>query len=320
MLKATALNLYGLKVIDFHSHFPVQRTGSGGWRQRLVEQYGEEKAKVILENSQRYRGEWRRMWGFDPPETEVHSDEEQAERWAADIEAKGVERVNFVTGGGNDRLAEVVAMHPDRFTGFAHHDPFSEGADRELERAVEELGLRGYKMIASSQTRPVDDRALYPLWEAADRLRVPVLMHFGVLGGGGGPPRDLRNMNPLTLWEVASSFPTLNFVVPHFGACYLRELLQLCWACPNVLIDSSGSNQWMRWMPYQLTMKDLIRKTMETVGPERLVFGTDSSYFPRGFSVEYLRQQLMACYSIGLERGSVEKIFHGNAARLLGLA
>ncbi|MCK4399657.1 amidohydrolase family protein, partial [Candidatus Bathyarchaeota archaeon] len=110
------------------------------------------------------------------------------------------------------------------------------------------------------------------------------------------------------------------FVVPHFGACYLRELLQLCWACPNVLIDSSGSNQWMRWMPYQLTMKDLIRKTMETVGPERLVFGTDSSYFPRGFSVEYLRQQLMACHSIGLERGSIEKIFHGNAARLLGLA
>lgn len=314
------MNLYGLKVIDFHSHFPVRRTGSGGWRQRIVEQYGEEKADVIMENSRRYRDEWRRMWGFDPPETETYSDEEKADRWAADLEAKGVERVNFVTGGGNDRLAGLVSMHPDRFTGFAHHDPFSEDADRELIRAVEELGLRGYKMIASSQTRPVDDRALYPLWEAADRLGVPVLIHFGVLGGGGGPPRNLRNMNPLTLWEVASSFPTLSFVVPHFGACYWRELLQLCWACPNVLIDSSGSNQWMRWMPYRLTMEDLMGKVMETVGPDRLLFGTDSSYFPRGFSVEYLRQQLMACRSMGLDEGSIGKIFHGNAERLLGLA
>ncbi|MBN2335823.1 amidohydrolase family protein, partial [Candidatus Bathyarchaeota archaeon] len=208
------MNLYGLKVIDFHSHFPIQRRGGNTWRQRLVDQFGEERAQVILENSQRYRGEWRRMWGFDPPEEEVHSEEVQADRWAADLESKGLERVNFVTGGGNDKLAEIVATHPDRFTGFAHHDPFSEGAPQELERAVKELGLRGYKMIASSQTRPVDDKALYPLWEEAERLKVPVLMHFGVLGGGGGPPRDLRNMNPLTLWEAASSFPTLSFVVP----------------------------------------------------------------------------------------------------------
>ncbi len=33
------MNLYGLKVIDFHSHFPIRREGRRrGWRQRLVEQ------------------------------------------------------------------------------------------------------------------------------------------------------------------------------------------------------------------------------------------------------------------------------------------
>jgi predicted TIM-barrel fold metal-dependent hydrolase len=86
-----------------------------------------------------------------------------------------------------------------------------------------------------------------------------------------------------------------------------------------VLIDTSGSNQWMRWMPYKLTLEDLFRKAIETVGPDRIVFGTDSSYFPRGFAAEYLREQVQACRSIGLEQGTVEKIFHGNAARLLGL-
>lgn len=314
------MNLYGLKVIDFHSHFPRQSTGrSASWRARMVERYGERRTDIILENSRRYRDEWRKMWAFDESETSVHTDEEQAERWVADMDAKGLSRVNFVMGGGNDNLSKIVSWHPDRFTGLAHHSVWDEGAAEELERAVKELGLKGFKMIASSQQRPIDDKAAYPVWEMAENLEVPVLIHFGVLGGGGGPAYDLRNMNPLTLWKVCSDFPTLKFVIPHFGACYWRELLQLCWQCPSVHVDTSGSNQWMRWMPDELTMKDLFRKSMETIGPERLIFATDSSWFPRGFSVEYLREQLRVCYDMGLDEESIGKIFYGNAARLLKL-
>jgi hypothetical protein len=259
------------------------------------------------------------MWGFEYPEETVHSDGEQAERWIKDLKTKGVSHVNFVTAGGNDNLAEIISLHPDEFSGFAHHDPWMEGAPEELERAVKDLGLSGYKMIASSQHLPVDDKRLYPLWEKVEELEVPVIIHFGVLGGGGGPARDLRNMNPLTLWEIASDFPTIPFIIPHFGACYIRELLQLCWSCPNIMIDTSGSNQWMRWMPYQLNLEDLFRKAIETVGADRLIFGTDSSYFPRGFSEPYLREQLKACYGIGMNREDIEKIFHKNAERLLKL-
>jgi hypothetical protein len=75
----------------------------------------------------------------------------------------------------------------------------------------------------------------------------------------------------------------------------------------------------MRWMPDDLTMKDLFRKSMETIGAERLIFATDSSWFPRGFSVEYLREQLRVCYDMGLDEESIRKIFYGNAARLLKL-
>jgi len=148
---------------------------------------------------------------------------------------------------------------------------------------------------------------------------VPVVIHFGILGGGGGPPYNLRNMDPLSLWEVAKMFPRLNFVIPHFGSSYLRELLQLCWSCPNVLIDTSGSNQWMRWMPYELDLEKLFRRVVESVGPDRIVFATDSSYFPRGFSEPYLVEQLKTCRAIGLDDESIEKIFYGNAARLLKL-
>jgi hypothetical protein len=85
------------------------------------------------------------------------------------------------------------------------------------------------------------------------------------------------------------------------------------------MIDTSGSNQWTRWMPYQLDLEDLFRKAIETIGPDRLIFGTDSSYFPRGFSEPYLREQLKACYGIGLNQEDIEKIFHKNAERLLKL-
>lgn len=72
-------------------------------------------------------------------------------------------------------------------------------------------------------------------------------------------------------------------------------------------------------MPYDLDLKLLFRKAIETIGPERLIFGTDSSYFPRGFSVEYLREQLKTCYELGLSEESIQRIFHENAAELLKL-
>jgi predicted TIM-barrel fold metal-dependent hydrolase len=311
---------HGLKILDFHAHFPIQHSPSrASYSQTLIQKYGERKATIIIENSAKYRDEWRLKWGFDSPETSSHTDKEQAERWVADIDRKGVSRVNFVMGGGNDNLAGIVKMHPDRFTGFAHHDIFSSNSAEELERAVKVLGLSGFKMIASALDRPIDDKAAYPLWEMAEKLEVPVLIHFGVLGGGGGPARDLRNLNPLSLWNVAASFPALMFVIPHFGACYFRELLQLCWACPNVMIDTSGSNQWMAWMPYQLTLRDLFLKCLETIGPDRIIFGTDSSYFPRGFSENYLREQVREVRAIGVEENTVRKIFYENAAKLLKL-
>ncbi|UCD96708.1 MAG: amidohydrolase family protein, partial [Candidatus Bathyarchaeota archaeon] len=75
----------------------------------------------------------------------------------------------------------------------------------------------------------------------------------------------------------------------------------------------------MQWMPFEISLEDLFKKMLETVGPDRLIFGSDSSYFPRGFSAPYLKMQLKACIAIGLEPATMEKIFHKNATRLLKL-
>lgn len=128
------------------------------------------------------------------------------------------------------------------------------------------------------------------------------------------------NISPLVLQNVARGFPEVPFIVPHFGCGYPRELLHLMWVCGNVYVDTSGSNEWMRWMPYPLDLKSLFAKFLDTVGPRRIIFGTDSSWFPRGFAHKYLAAQTAACRQLGVADADLRLIFAGNAVRLLKLA
>jgi len=241
-----------------------------------------------------------------------------AERWAAEVDRHQLVRVVFTTGGDNDRLARVVARHPGRFVGFAHHDPFRTDAPAELERAVRALGLRGYKLVAPLLSGSIAEERLWPIWETAERLQIPVLVHFGPLRYQGIVSHP--NISPLVLQDIARAFPGIPFVVPHFGCGYVRELLHLAWVCGNVHVDTSGSNEWVRWMPYELSLGALFRKFLETVGPRRIIFGTDSSWFPRGFAVRYLQEQLRTCWELGCREDEMRTIFAGNGARLLGIA
>ena len=126
-------------------------------------------------------------------------------------------------------------------------------------------------------------------------------------------------MNPLVLHDVAKAFPDVDFIVPHFGCGYITDTLMLCWACRNVHIDTSGSNQWVKWVQGDVTVKDLFRKYLETIGPERILFGTDSSWFPRGFAIRYLQDQLRDLRDLNTPHASMAMIFAGNAKRLLKL-
>ncbi|MCA9883888.1 MAG: amidohydrolase [Anaerolineae bacterium] len=311
-----------LEIIDFHTHFPTSKpwfTGMGpDARQQYLERRGERRAKIAREQAMAYSKEWRLTWGFDPPEQNPPDDATQAKRWADEIDKYGLRAVGFVTGGGNDNLAEVISMYPDKFIGFAHNYPFADNAADELRRAITELGLKGYKLLAPNLDRAIEDEAAYPVWEVCAEYNIPVLIHFGIQGGGGGIAWH-ENINPLKLHNVAKDFPDVNFVVPHFGCAWIRETLQLCWACANVSIDTCGSNQWVRWVDGDWTVKKLFRKYVETIGAERIIFGTDSSYFPRGFAVRYLEDQIRDCRELGLTDDQLQAIFGGNAARLFNI-
>ncbi len=297
-----------------HCHFPVPDLPDPVVEAHRAE-YGDAKADKVAADSRWYQEQWWTARGFAFPEEVEPPATMQADRWDAEIEASALDAVVFMTGGGNDTLAAAIAGR-ERMYGFAHHDPFAADAAAELRRAITELGFIGYKIIAPALTRPIDDPSLRPLWDTAEELGIPVLVHFGPNGGGGGTAWH-ENINPLRLHNVAKGYPDVPFIVPHFGCGWPRELLHLMWACRNVHVDTSGNNEWIRWMPDRFTLTDYFRNFYETVGSSRILFGSDSAWFPRGLARAYFDEQVRIVRELGWSDADRDLVFHGNAARLL---
>jgi len=295
------------RVLDFHAHFPAKMNAVRRTVHPAVQAY----AKILRE-------QWRAAYGFPEPETTHPGNAIQAERWVEEVHKNRLARVVFMTGGGNDTLAELVREHPGEFLGFAHHDLSEPHALEELRRALDDLGLAGYKWFGPLTKIPFEDPSLKPFWIFLAERQVPVLIHFGVLGGPGGVV-DHPRISPLSLGAVVQTYPDIPFVIPHFGAGYFQDLLHLAWSAPNVYIDTSGSNDWIRWAAYPLTLRDVFAKALDTVGPERIIFGTDSSWFPRGWAKSYFEVQTAVCTDLGLTQAEMDAIFYGNGARLLRL-
>jgi hypothetical protein len=259
------------KVIGFHAHFPVSESRfTAVYRKKLAKDFSNEKADYLLSKLKSTQVRSMEIWGY-PPTVEPLEPVEQAKVWLAEIDKYDIEKIVFTTAGDNETMCKVVSIAPDRFIGFAHHNPSIPDAEKELEKCINEYGFKGMKIIAPLVDQPLNDRAFIP------------------------------------------------FVIAHFGCGYLKELLQLAWVCDNIHTDTSGNNDWVRWMPYRLTVEDLFEKCYHTIGPERILFGTDSSRFPRGFANRYLLDQLKICYQLRFPESDIKKIFRENALRLLKL-
>src|SRR6185436_734378 len=126
---------------------------------------------------------------------------------------------------------------------------------------------------------------------------------------GLASPFDMRFSNPIDLHAVALRFPQIRFVIPHFGAGYFREALMLADLCPNVYLDTSSSNRWVQYEPSGLDLRHAFRRAIDVVGPKRLLFGTDSSFFPRGWQAQIFETQAKIVYELGLSQDEAQLIF-----------
>ncbi len=78
----------------------------------------------------------------------------------------------------NDQLAEAIRRHPDRFAGLAAVAPqLPQAAARELERAVQRLGLKGAVINSHTLGEYLDDEKYWEIFAAAEALDVPIYIH-----------------------------------------------------------------------------------------------------------------------------------------------
>jgi predicted TIM-barrel fold metal-dependent hydrolase len=256
--------------------------------------------------------------GWDAPGTA----EALADRWVAELDRHQVSRAAMIASVPGDpaSVATAVSRHPGRFVGFFMVDPTQPDA---AERAAAAIagGMRAICLFPAMHRYAIQDERVTRLFDVAAAARgTAVFVHCGVLSVGvrkklGLPsPFDIRFGNPLDLHAVALGHPQVPIIIPHFGAGLLREALMVADLCPNVLLDTSSSNGWMKYVG--MTLADAFRRALAVVGPERLLFGSDSSFFPRGWVRDVYDRQSAALDEIGASVDVREKILGANFDRL----
>jgi uncharacterized protein len=248
-----------------------------------------------------------------------------ADVWAHELDRRGVEKAALIASipGDGDSVIAAVGRHPGRFYGYMMVNPVAPAAQEQVEAALASGHVHALCFFPAMHRYSIQDDRVSALLElVAARPRTAAFVHCGALSVGvrkalGLPsPFDMKFSNPIDLHAVALRFPQLPFLVPHFGAGYLREALMLCDLCPNVYLDTSSSNSWMRYEEAHLDLRTVFKRALDVAGPQRLLFGTDSSFFPRGWNASVFETQSKALYEIGVTEEIARLIFHDNLIRL----
>jgi uncharacterized protein len=283
-------------VADAHTHF-----FSRAFFDALGRETGEDAAAVAAK------------LGWDlPPEDPV----ELAKRWVAELDSYDLSRTVLIASipGDEASVLAAAAAFPNRFYAYAMVNPLREGAKVTP-------GLKAICLFPAMHGYSIQDERVEPFLEQAAGMHCAVFVHCGVLTVGvrkklGLPcPYNMRFSNPLDLHAVARRHLSNRFIVPHFGAGYFREALMLADLCPNVYLDTSSSNAWMRYEGLDLTT--VLRRALDVAGPKRLLFGTDSAFFPRGWIDAVFQLQTRTMLELGVSVDDARLILGENLARLL---
>jgi len=133
-----------------------------------------------------------------------------------------------VTRALNDGVAEVEKKHPTRFRSAIHmaiQEP--ESAKRELERGIDELGLRSVALLACHLDIQLDNPLMFPLYEIIQKHNLPIILHPQSKPTGSETTYSLDRcvFRPLETTQaivrimnaVLPRFPELRFILPHLG-------------------------------------------------------------------------------------------------------
>lgn len=131
--------------------------------------------------------------------------------------------------------------------------PDMKGAVKEMVRAVEQLGIRAVKLTGGYGNADLDAEAMWPLFEAADHHRIPILVH---------PAARAFESQPAHPWLIgADRFAPMRFLSSAIGfpMTYMHTITRLIFSgtmdrFPN--LNFSFFEGGCGWVPFLMTQLD----------------------------------------------------------------
>jgi predicted TIM-barrel fold metal-dependent hydrolase len=256
---------------------------------------------------------------------------------APGVESLDPELGESLAGSANNALAEIIGKHPERFSGYAALAPKRpEQAARELERAVKELGLKGWKTHSNYGASFIDEKIYWPVLAKAEELGVPIYLHptatiipqlqtygFALAGTAFGfGVETAMAMVRLILSGALDAFPNLKVILGHLGEGlpFILQRIDFPFTRPHFKKDP-GFLPALKKMPSDYLKNNMFVTTSgnylgpafvctkEAMGIDRVLLGTDYPYEDSGECLRFLEGVLVS-------QTDREKLYSLNAGQL----
>jgi aminocarboxymuconate-semialdehyde decarboxylase len=331
-----------MRSIDVHAHLTPQcfwqATEKGGdWHtlKREKNERGQENAIVggrrqVLPPRARWTPE-ERLADMDSLGVDVHVVSPYVGFYNYHLDAKIALATSRAT---NDEISAMTKAWPKRFAGLGTL-PMQDvkAAITELERCMTQIGLKGVEINDHVNGRTLEEPEFRPFWKAAEQLGALVFFHQG--GETLVSPRTKRYHLPNTIGNlvdravtfatlvsggVMDECPDLKIVLGHGGGytCFGIGRMDHGWqvrteARANIQQPPSA---YLRRFYYDCIVytESALRFLIDTVGADRVVFGTD---WPYDMALDWPVSWILAMES--LTQVEKEAILWRNLERLLGL-
>lgn len=161
---------------------------------------------------------------------------------------------------GNDFLFDCAAQYPKKIfpLGSVHQDMDIQSICKELEY-IKEKGARGLKLHPDFQHFKIEDPKMFPIYEAAQSIGLPVLMHMG--------DENTVNSTPKALRFVSDKFPDLKIIAAHMGGWMAWEESDEYLVGSRVYMDTSDALFVLK--------QERVFEMIERHGAEKIMFGSD---------------------------------------------
>ena len=209
---------------------------------------------------------------------------------------KQFDSINRFASEINSRFAE--GEH--RLISFAGIHPMCEDIEGKMER-IAEMGFIGIKLHPDYQETYIDDGGYVKILQCAKKHDLVVVTHSGVDGGYRGLP---VRCTPDRVKRLIDKVGHSKFVLAHLGANERAAEVYDTLCGLDVYFDTA--------YVLRFTDKETFLRILEKHGEDKILFASDSPWSSIEGDVKILR-------SFGLGKETEEKIFYGNAKKLLGI-